>query len=129
MSRQKRHESLHMTFDETMDRTGQNRALEIFFQFALFYYYNGFQTIYCVHQTQEGFHAHYAINTVSFCDGHKYHGNDTLLNYQKNYAACLIKSITQKTAYPAQKITWEEFAFSDSLSIPEGFLGAYLYSQ
>lgn len=121
-----RHESLHLTFDEAMDKKGQNRALEIFFHFALFYYYHGFQTVYSVHQTQGGFHAHYAINTVSFCDGHKYHGNDALLRYQENYAACLIESITQKPAHPVQKITWEEFEYSDFLAIPEGLIHASL---
>lgn len=121
-----RHESLHLTFDDAMDKKGQNRALEIFFHFALFYYYHGFQTVYSVHQTQEGFHAHYAINTVSFCDGHKYHGNDALLHYQENYAACLIESITQKPAHPVQKITWEEFEYSDFLAIPEGLIHASL---
>ena len=121
--RRVRHECLHLTYEETMDKEGRNRAVEIFCQFALFYYYSGFQTVFSVHHTLDGYHAHYAVNTVSFCDGHKYPGSAALLDYQREYAMGLIGTITQKYCTPSP-ISWEEFEFSDSLYIPPGLLGA-----
>ncbi len=34
--------------------------------------------------------------------------------------------ITRKTAHPVQKITWEEFEYSDFLAIPERLIHASL---
>lgn len=117
--RRVRHECLHLTPEEPIDTKGRNRAVEIFCRFALYYYYSGFQTVFSVHRTPDGYHAHYAVNTVSFCDGHKYPGSAALLNYQRQYASSLIGNITEKYAIPAP-ISWEEFEFSDSLYIPIG---------
>ncbi len=118
-----RHECLCLSPDEALDINGQSRVMEIFCQFALFYFYNGFQVVFSIHKTSDGYHAHYAINTVSFYDGHKYPGSVKLLDYQRNYAAALIGTITQKYFHPAP-ITWEEFEFSDSLYIPTGLFEA-----
>ena len=112
-----RHECLHLTPEEPIDTEGRNRVIEICCQFALFYYYNGFQVVFSIHKTLNGYHAHYAVNTVNFYDGHKYPASAKLLDYQQNYAATLIGTITQKYSYPSP-ITWEEFEYSDSLYIP-----------
>ncbi len=118
-----RHECLRLTSDEVLDINRRNRVIEIFYQFALFYFYNGFQVIFSIHKTSDGYHAHYAINTVDFYDGHKYPGSANLLDYQRSYASTLIGTITQKYSYPAP-ITWEEFEYSDSLYIPAGLFEA-----
>lgn len=112
-----RHECLHIPISEATDQKGSLRIWEISFQFALFYYYNGFQVVFAIHAAGQDYHIHYAINTVSFCDGHKYRTNCDLFEYQRNYAASLIGTITQKLV-PKTIITWEEFEFSDSLYIP-----------
>lgn len=122
--RQIRHEVL--AFDDPMesfDLNGQDRIMEIAYCCAGYYYSQGFQTVYTVwrHDVQMVRNTpeiHFAVNTVSLCDGHKLQTNREKQKEQEQYFNSVIQNLTGKNVLRVTVLE-DEPDYSDFLFLPE----------
>lgn len=68
-----RHEIYSFVEAEVKDPCGINRVKEIAYCLARWYYEQGFQVVFAIHNDSGAQHIHYVINAVSFITGKKYH--------------------------------------------------------
>ena len=91
-----RHEWVSFKAGETLDGYGRNRVVDIAYQFALWYFKQGFQVVFAIHTDTEYLHIHYVINSVNFLTGRKYHSNTHVLLNEKKYLEDVIQYCTGK---------------------------------
>ena len=129
-----RHEVL--VFDspeEYINPVGINRILEIACQCGIFYYRLGFQVLISIWPHDKANQRnlpeiHFAINTVSFVDGHKYSTNKIKRAAQEDYFNKLIQFNTKDgplSMFPQ----FEEPDYSDIIYMPTIFFAATTYTQ
>lgn len=119
-----RHEVL--IFDdptEFLDLNGNNRLSELAYGMVTYYYRLGFQTIFSVwpydkEHRRELPEIHFAISTVSTCDGHKYHTNREMRAAQERYFNAVIAYLTGKSV-DIPVIGEDEPDYSDMLYYPK----------
>lgn len=118
-----RHEVLTFENDrECYDVNGQNRIDEIAYYCACTYALLGFQAVYAVWKHDLNMQRmlpeiHFAVNTVSLIDGHKYQTNREKLQEQENQFNELIQRITQQNMAPVIKLK-DEPDYSDQIYLP-----------
>lgn len=119
-----RHEVL--IFDgptEYLDLNGDNRLSELAYGMGTYYYRLGFQTIFSVwpydkEHRRELPEIHFAVSTVSTCDGHKYHTNRDMRAGQERYYNAVIAYLTGR-AVNVPVIGEGEPDYSDMLYYPK----------
>ena len=119
-----RHEVL--IFDgptEYLDLNGDNRLSELAYGMGTYYYRLGFQTIFSVwpydkEHRRELPEIHFAVSTVSTCDGHKYHTNRDMRAEQERYFNAVIAYLTGR-AVNVPVIGEDEPDYSDMLYYPK----------
>lgn len=89
-----RHEWISFMDGETLDCNGRQRVVDIAYQFALWYFKQGFQVIFAIHTDTKYLHIHYVINTVNFITGRKYHSNQNVLGVEWAYLNDIVKAVT-----------------------------------
>lgn len=82
------HEWVLFNLGETLDGYGRNQIIDIVYQFALWYFQQGFQVVFAIHIDTEYSYIHYVINSVNFITGRKYSLNTRiLLKNTQSYSA------------------------------------------
>ena len=71
-----REQILMVTKDELDSRNFINQIIALADRFSDYYFYQGFQCIYSIFEQEDRYSIVYAINSVSYQDGHKYSHND-----------------------------------------------------
>ena len=118
-----RHEVL--IFDdptEYIDLNGYSKLSELAYGMAEYYYRSGFQTVFSVWPYDKDLRRklpeiHFAVSTVSVCDGHKYHTNRYIRAEQEVYFNDVIAFLTGKTVN-VPVIGEDEPDYSDMLYYP-----------
>ncbi len=91
--------------------------------FSGYYFYKGFQCVYAVFDNGYEFSIVYAINTVSFRDGHKYSRNNYYVYEQEQNAANT--AVNMVTGKPMK----QSFTFGELEYYPEYFPVAVTYNN
>lgn len=92
------HEIYELTPQESaLLMNDRKRLMELSFQMANYYYGQGHQVLYAVHEGNGGYHIHFAVNAVNFWNGHKWRDNVALFQER---GACFERILDQIVNVP-----------------------------
>lgn len=89
-----RHEIVSFDQGDTLDAFGRQKIISIAYQFALWYFNQGFQVVFAIHLDTDHLHIHYVLNTVNFFTGNKYHSNKNILKIERKYLEDVVRYLT-----------------------------------